>query len=68
MNAPGRVETYPGSWETTYGCDSQSFAHALSASLAAVVFCGFLNSAAAEPITLRVHTFTRQKRSPFACS
>ena len=37
------------------------FGHALSALLAAGVFCGFLNSAAAEPITLRVHTFNSPK-------
>ncbi|MDE0003603.1 MAG: C4-dicarboxylate ABC transporter, partial [Rhodospirillaceae bacterium] len=39
----------------------RAFAHALFASLAAGAFGGFLNSAAAEPITLRVHTFNSPK-------
>jgi len=39
----------------------RTFAHALFASLAAGVFFAFLNSAAAAPITLRVHTFNSPK-------
>lgn len=37
------------------------FAHALLVLLAAGVFCGLLNAAAAEPITLRLHTFNSPK-------